>query len=242
MEILEWLQEEDLAMDAVGVEMVSSALCRLIGAARANMGGAERGLRMAQQARARRGGSIQYGSVSQMIDDSLAKTKQLFNMLMHPRAAAFGASPVASDTTDAIDALPQSDFGGLPPFHDTPSPFLLHSLVRALGLAHDMPALLQLLVWMRRFEPELAAAVDERAGGWTQLRRAVVATRVFVEERESGPLPALEKPVSVGDGGNGGGLVAEREADVCRAKEIVEATEMLAPWATDEELLEYLDR
>ncbi|KAG8529150.1 uncharacterized protein KY384_005785 [Bacidia gigantensis] len=69
----------------------------------------------------------------------------------------------------------------LPRLLEVPRPAHLHRFIRVLGLSCDYHGLLDLIEWMALFSDELKAHAKEQRGGLKTFRRALVATRVFLE-------------------------------------------------------------
>ncbi|KAH0334271.1 hypothetical protein KCU81_g9547, partial [Aureobasidium melanogenum] len=81
----------------------------------------------------------------------------------------------------------------LPRLYTVPRPALLHAYIRALGMLRDFDGLYDLVRWMTRHRKELTkrCAMDRR--GRILMRRALIALRVFVEDRWEPPRPDLEE-------------------------------------------------
>lgn len=71
----------------------------------------------------------------------------------------------------------------LPSLYTVPRPALLHAYIRALGVLRDYDGLYRLVCWMSKHRSELTkrCAMDRR--GRILMRRALIALRVFVEDR-----------------------------------------------------------
>ncbi|KAI5296879.1 Lanosterol synthase (Oxidosqualene--lanosterol cyclase) [Ascosphaera pollenicola] len=99
--------------------------------------------------------------------------------------------------------------------------------MRTFGLAEDIQGLLLLTSWLRKFEPEITGAVEERAGGKKQMRHAEDWDRYD---------PVLENRRMVRDQER-----VDMENQVREEiKSIVEDTPLLAPWPDDDEVNAYL--
>ena len=70
----------------------------------------------------------------------------------------------------------------LPRLLETPSPALIHPLIRILGLRGDHGGLVELVEWMAEFAPELQARSDEAMNGKRMLRRCLTAAVIFLEQ------------------------------------------------------------
>ncbi|KAH0080519.1 hypothetical protein KCU60_g16665, partial [Aureobasidium melanogenum] len=120
----------------------------------------------------------------------------------------------------------------LPRLYTVPRPALLHAYIRALGVLRDYDGLYELVQWMVKHRNELAkrCAMDRR--GQILMRRALVALRVFVEDRWEPPKPDLEEeqiPPSASD------------EQIENIKRIVGSVKQWGGWPSDEEVEMYVE-
>ena len=143
----------------------------------------------------------------------------------------------------------------LPRLLEVPAPGQLHAFIRVLGLREDFAGLRDLIEWMSRFAPELQIVVDEAANGQRILRRCLVATRVFLEQRWVSMGQRAEKDENApqtppGQAGDQSGMPAHGQQHdpvsgscsseiIDRVRSMVEQTEQWGDWPTDEEVEAY---
>lgn len=258
-EVLKWMSSQKLMIEVPALEIACSALGKVLTAMRVNPAGVERGV---QIARSRSMSSTDNNisssypdSTPQMVLTGLDSIKRYFDNLMLPGSAAFSAHGSSIRAFSLGKEAPLY----LPRMFRVPKPSLLHSLMRVLGMSGDIDGIIRLLSWMHRYESELCSAVNERAGGPRQMRYAVVAVRVFLEgywDRPSGMV--FSDLVTRSEQGNVGAETSEADvngsldlkntepeeldfsnAPIEHARRIIEATPLLSPWASDEEVLKY---
>ncbi|OAX80145.1 hypothetical protein ACJ72_05527 [Emergomyces africanus] len=256
--VLKWMQDANIPLENQGLEIICSALSRVILAARKNMEGAEHGLRIVENVTRQKDinqpDSMSYSTIHEMVQQSVGFLKRQFRLVELTGGENILASLGLPDENDKTNIPPL-----LPEIFESTAPSLLHAYARVLGLANDRDGLLALLRLMSKHEVGLKLTCDERMGGKRLLRRTVVAARVFLEggwERTSGvpergaSYPSLpSKPLSSNCGRDspdnpdisGFSQVARAFADpiIQEAHDVIENTEFLAPWPTDGEIKEY---
>ncbi|EGE83414.1 hypothetical protein BDDG_06358 [Blastomyces dermatitidis ATCC 18188] len=255
--VLQWMQDANVPLQSRGFEIVCSALSRLILAARQDMEGAEHGLGIIENVTNQKDNSVDslsYSTIHEMVQQSVAFLKRQFDMMELTSGEKLLSSLGLSNEKGGSN-IPAM----LPSTFEATSPSLLHAYARVLGLASDRAGLLTLLRLMSKYEAGVKFASDERMGGKRLVRRTVVAARVFLEggwERTSGmsePGASNAAPTSnprsfhcgrdnPDNPDNSGSTQRARSfADpiVSEAYDIIEGTELLSPWPTDEEVREY---
>ncbi|KAI5283204.1 hypothetical protein KEM52_003466 [Ascosphaera acerosa] len=249
MEYLEYMRSVHASVDIAALENVCSCLDRLLIIARLNSLGVNRGIHLTRYVRAqlRRGRPYhEYISVNGLISSSIDAVKRCFDALMLPGARAFElraqVSPSPSHHIQVSNVV-----SALPLMVQVPTPHLIHMMCRTFGLAGDIQGLLLLASWMRKFEPEVASAVDERIGGARQMRHAVCAIRLFTAGEEEDARSRWEAwdPVLADRWALGSRIAEAREMEAAARREIrqiVEDTPLLAPWPDDSEMETYITR
>ncbi|GBF62118.1 hypothetical protein TMEN_4651 [Trichophyton mentagrophytes] len=112
-----------------------------------------------------------------------------------------------------------------------PSPSILHSLIRAFGRGRDRQTIVSIFRVLQAEAHELRRVTNERRGGRRMLRRAVVACRTFLENDLAGPR----------DGREGCPQVRwQTHPLIQEARRLVDGTEAMAPWPSDEEVDAYI--
>ncbi|KAI5204112.1 hypothetical protein E4T39_03799 [Aureobasidium subglaciale] len=125
----------------------------------------------------------------------------------------------------------------LPQLYTVPRPAMLHAYVRALGLLRDYEGLKELVTWMVRYRKDLAkrCAMDRR--GHVLMRRALIALRVFLEDRWE-LSKALEEDVDEeADDEVTSSASAETIEEI---KALVESVQRWGGWPSDEEVEMYV--
>ncbi|EFE30231.1 uncharacterized protein ARB_02910 [Trichophyton benhamiae CBS 112371] len=112
-----------------------------------------------------------------------------------------------------------------------PSPSILHSLIRVFGRGRDRQTIVAILRVLQAEAYELKRVTNERRGGRRMLRRAVVACRAFLEN----DLAGLREDR---DGCPQGRWQAHPLTQ--EARRLVNGTEAMAPWPSDEEVDAYI--
>ncbi|KAI5284108.1 hypothetical protein KEM54_001584, partial [Ascosphaera aggregata] len=242
-EYLNFMEMQGILVDMKSLNYVCSALDRLIVISRFNSVGVSRGVNLSRYMRASTRGqwSLDYTSANEMINIGIDMLKKYFDNLMLSSAKAFDLSTlsIAEEQMHPASLVADPEIAAtLPLMVQVPSPHLIHMLIRTFGLADDIQGLLLLASWLRKFEPEVTAAVEERAGGRNQMRHAVCALRVFLEERWESWDPVLENHRTERS--------QERKNTVSTVREeirkIVEDTPLLAPWPDDGDVEAYILR
>ncbi|CAD0107052.1 unnamed protein product [Aureobasidium uvarum] len=131
---------------------------------------------------------------------------------------------------DSISTLPKTEDSEreLPLLYTVPRPALLHAYIRALGMLRDHDGLQELVEWMCRHRDELAnrCAMDRR--GRVLMRRALIALRVFVEDRWDPSKPELDNPPASPE-------------QIEEIKTLVESVKQWGGWPSDEEVEMYVE-
>ncbi|EFE37603.1 conserved hypothetical protein, partial [Trichophyton verrucosum HKI 0517] len=113
-----------------------------------------------------------------------------------------------------------------------PSPSILHSLIRVFGRGRDRQTIVAILRVLQAEAHELKRVTNERRGGRRMLRRAVVACRAFLENDLAG---------SRDDDRDGRPQVCWQTHPLTQeARRLVNGTEAMAPWPSDEEVDAYI--
>ncbi|PGH04039.1 hypothetical protein GX51_03709 [Blastomyces parvus] len=255
--VLKWMNDANVPLESQGFEIVCSALSRLILAARKDMEGAEHGLGIIENATSQKDNSTDsssYSTIHELVQQGVAFLKRQFDTMELTMGEKFLSSLGLSNEKGGNN-IPTM----LPSTFEATAPSLLHAYARVLGLANDRAGLLTLLRLMSKYEAGLKFASDERMGGKRLVRRTVVAARVFLEggwewtsgvsepgasyavpateprsfSCESDNLDNLDNPESTQRAGS------FADPLVNEAYDIIEATPLLSPWPTDEEVREY---
>ncbi|KMU79734.1 hypothetical protein CISG_08014 [Coccidioides immitis RMSCC 3703] len=133
----------------------------------------------------------------------------------------------------------------LPTMFAIPSPSTLHVFIRVLALAGDFESLTCLLGWISRNSSDLRRVTKELLGGERSMRRAVTAARVYLEKNAHNidPLsvPGCESSSSNLTTQSNEGPRVELMSSMPnyflqKAYDIVEDSDFLSPWPTDEEI------
>lgn len=120
----------------------------------------------------------------------------------------------------------------LPNLYTVPRPALLHAYIRALGVLRDYDGLYRLVCWMSKHRSELTkrCAMDRR--GRILMRRALIALRVFVEDRwepKESELDEEQIPPSASP------------EQIEKIKRIVGFVKQWGGWPSDEEVAMYVE-
>ncbi|KAI2835375.1 hypothetical protein CBS147343_5516 [Aspergillus niger] len=136
----------------------------------------------------------------------------------------------------------------VPSLVHVPSPAVLHSFVRALGLAEDTDGLLSLLRWMRQYETTLKEKYDENLNGEKMMRRIIVAVRMFLEGywgrspqafREWEPSMEHTHDVHMHNDSEADSATFS-DASLQEAYDIITTSQVWGSWPSDEEVLDYI--
>ena len=121
----------------------------------------------------------------------------------------------------------------LPSLYVRPNPALLHAYIRALGLFRDYDGLVELVQWMVKRELQLKKrrAMDRR--GRILMRRALIALRVFVEDRWEPFKPEL-------DDGEIAAIASASAEQIEEIRMLVESVKHWGGWPSDEEVEMYV--
>jgi hypothetical protein len=95
-----------------------------------------------------------------------------------------GVATTLEESTDKAFASGQASINVtdiMPRVLEVPNPAQLHAFIRALGTIEDFDGLLELTKWMVRFAPEINTMKREAMNGHSQLRKCLVALRVYLE-------------------------------------------------------------
>jgi hypothetical protein len=135
---------------------------------------------------------------------------------------------------DSVPTLPETEATTtkMPSLYVVPRPALLHAYIRALGLFRDYDGLVELVQWMVRHRRELTKRRKMDRRGRVLMRRALIALRVFVEDRWEDSRPELEdKEITVS-------ASAEQVEEI---RELVESVNHWGGWPSDEEVEMYVE-
>jgi hypothetical protein len=265
LEVLAWMGRADMDLEITALQIICSALARAIEAAHRDIEGAERGLKIVQQlgnAKSPLNPAKIYLTVSDMFQEGIDLLKKEFYRLVLPEENEFPSLANLSDSgPNSVEAT-----AVLPREFVVPAPAQLHAFIRVLGLAQDIDGLVALVNWMSRSAKDLKLAADERLGGRSLMRRAIVAIRVFLEwhlehtssklaKGNSGELLDEDDDSFDGSQGEDGLNYGEEKPPsncispqifsdprVQEAYNLIESTEFLSPWPTDAEVQLYLSR
>ncbi|EEH39784.1 hypothetical protein PAAG_01973 [Paracoccidioides lutzii Pb01] len=256
--VVEWMRDANIPIENRSLEILCSTLSRMILAARQDIEGAEHGLRIIENVTRQTGrfaDLLSYSTIHEMVQQGIAFLKRQFKFIEVTKGEKVLSSLRSPDEITTDDPRVT-----LPIVYEYTAPSLLHAYARALGLAQDFCGLLALLRWMRERESELILASGERMGGKRLMRRTVVAVRFFLDcqlERSPGvsepgsasTFPTSKPPIfgcrqhsKEGPniaGGTQGTMIFE-DPITQEAYDIIESTELLSPWPTDEEVREYV--
>lgn len=156
--------------------------------------------------------------------------KALADSILNDSSAAlqdmFYSTASPSDDAD----LSRPGRPNLPRLLATPSPMILHGVVRVLGFLRDYEGLLKLFEWIRIYETEISKAAEEPRNGYKLLRRAAVAARVF-----------SERSWVRGENVNDKALLASQPVRQ-KLRAVIENTEVLGGWPTEEEVEMYINQ
>ncbi|KAK2802774.1 hypothetical protein FQN51_004302 [Onygenales sp. PD_10] len=264
-EIVYIMRGADIPLETKGFAICCSAFARLILAAQRDMLGVRKGLETIQIYRKGDSGSLSspraFSNFHQVVKRGIKLLKRLFKRVvgMDEKQPTPLSRPGGSPKSSTVNSVPIT----LPNVVDIPSPDQLHAFVRALGLAQDFNGLVDLLQWISENEAGIESIARERVGGHRMMRRVVVAIRVFLEiGLESSPslseaplfgtdvsstpepfAPEMEESDQGNWDGFGDGESPTEPADPLyqEAKRIINDTELLSPWPTDQEIREYVD-
>ncbi|GKZ38514.1 hypothetical protein AbraIFM66950_010764 [Aspergillus brasiliensis] len=136
----------------------------------------------------------------------------------------------------------------VPSLVHVPSPAVLHSFVRALGLAEDTDGLLSLLRWMRQYETTLKEKYDENLNGDRMMRRIIVAVRMFLEGYWGRSPQAFREWEPSMEQTHDSHMHSDSEADsptfsdasLQEAYDIITTSQVWGSWPSDEEVLDYV--
>lgn len=252
-EVLSWMRRESISIDAKSLEMACSALIKVILAISQDIEGAERGMKVVLRANNQEfhDESSLSAALLHSIGEGKKELKFLFDQLTTPKKMWPIEPSAFSVEGEALFGVSNI----LPTMFISPTPSLLHTFVRLFGLAHDKPSLLHLIKWMSVFANEVDSAAEERMGGRRLLRRTVIAARAFLEGHldSSTYVHRALSPINSEDldaEGNIGEIHDENQISetansstdplIQEAYDIIQHTDILAPWPTDEEVRLYI--
>ncbi|KAK2873827.1 hypothetical protein FQN49_002031 [Arthroderma sp. PD_2] len=112
------------------------------------------------------------------------------------------------------------------------NPAVLHSIMRAFGRGRDWESMVAVLRVLQTEAKDLRRRTEQRRGPRTMLRRTIIASRAFLEYDFTGLKGDVQTSRSRQDG----------YPFVKKARTIVETTKVLAPWPSDEEVNDYIQR
>ncbi|KAI5248410.1 hypothetical protein E4T42_05621 [Aureobasidium subglaciale] len=141
---------------------------------------------------------------------------------------------------DSKSSMPRIESSAvkLPHLYTIPRPAMLHAYIRALGLLRDYEGLKELVTWMARYRKDLAkrCAMDRR--GHVLMRRALIALRVFLEDRWELSKELEENADEEVDDEITSSASAENIEEI---KALVESVPRWGGWPSDEEVEMYVE-
>ncbi|EFW20426.1 hypothetical protein D8B26_003191 [Coccidioides posadasii str. Silveira] len=240
-EVLNWMEEENLSLDASCFNSVCEALSRWLLAIQNNERGRKPGLKILQSI----GLSTTHISTdSEMASNGVSLVKRKFDQMVLSRDG-----PLFPSITGDPLCFGSPKHPALPTMFAIPSPSTLHVFIRVLALAGDFESLMCLLGWISRNSSDLRRVTKELLGGERSMRRAVTAARVYLEKNahniDPSSVPGCESSTSN----------LTTQSNECprvelmssmpnyflqKAYDIVEGSDFLSPWPTDEEVRQYI--
>ena len=237
VEVVGLMNERDIEPGLIGLQVLCRAFIKAVTVTINDPDAAEKALELVEDA-ARRKHVVHTGPVSRtpedLVQNGLRVLKNVFEQLVLFDPNASQMIDGAVELEDLSD--PQITTSPMP---CAPTPAVLHVFVRALGIAEDYDGLMSLLRWMKQAAPALKEGSDESQGAERIMRRTMVAIRVFLERPwekthfGSSDLEPLEP--------NSDESPIFTDPNLQEAYEIFEATPLLGPWPSDEEVLEYIE-
>ena len=233
VEVVGLMNERNIEPGLQGLQVLSRAFIKAVTVAINDSDAAEKALELVEDARCRKN-VPHLGPISRtpedLVQNGLRVLKNVFEQLV-----LFDQD--ASQLDDSMVGLenpsdPQMTVSSMP---CTPTPAVLHIFVRALGIAEDYDGLMSLLRWMKQTAPALKEGSDESLGAERLMRRTIVAIRVFLER------PWEKTHFGSSFESNSDGKLVFTDPNLQEAYELFEATPLLGPWPSDEEVLEYID-
>lgn len=252
-EAAHWMDQANIKMDSDCLRVLCEGFARLLLAARRDRRSTEQGLeflRQFERTSAPRSLFWWPSTLPKIIDSGAEYLKEKYDEVVLSTSG-----PAFPRSKNCIFSYP-SNSSLLPRVSAMPKPSTLHAFIRVLGLGMDYGGVLHLLEWMSRNASELKRVSKEQLGGSGSLRRAVVAARVYLEKSQ----PKMDNGNSFApdevrddilDHHTPPGSTEESEkvfesskfdADyyLQKALAIVEGSELLSPWPTDEEVHDYV--
>ncbi|PWY92399.1 hypothetical protein BO70DRAFT_327528 [Aspergillus heteromorphus CBS 117.55] len=180
LELTSRMDQRRIELSLEGFQTLCYGFTRVVAVGIRNPDSVEEGLEAVGDL-ARRGRLTAFGSVSpqfaDMVQSGLITLKARFDELvfLDPKTSSlFERSRTSIQHATASQVT-------VPPLFHVPSPAVLHTFVRALGVAEDTEGLLSLLRWMQQYELTLKEKYDENMNGERIMRRTMVAIRMFLE-------------------------------------------------------------
>ncbi|KAK2737294.1 hypothetical protein FQN57_000378 [Myotisia sp. PD_48] len=220
LDVVQWMQQSHITLDLKCIENLAHMLTKVILSCQRDNHGAIEGLAMIDHIRAHEPHPLEVwpSTLEGIIQDGVRVIKSHLYYLL-----PLNGLKKPNTSYDAMLFNP-------PKLATLPSPAVIHALVRVFGFSADIPALLKVLQMVAGHPDEFKRTSTVRLGGPRMLRRSVVATRAFLE----GHLVGMQ------DLGSGADDARPRIHPLTQeARELIDNSEILSPWPTDEELVKY---
>ncbi|EFQ99611.1 hypothetical protein MGYG_02625 [Nannizzia gypsea CBS 118893] len=227
LRLVEYMNVNSVALDLRCIQLMCNGFVGLAQTLHLHPGAVKAGRRVASH--------FQFPGPSPAIPDRLLTTQTAEEMVEHGlaqlrlqvnRFLPLYREQQATGAASVDDATPTLSRRAL-----IPSPSILHSLIRAFGRGRDRETIVAILRILQTEGHELRRVTNERRGGRRMLRRAVVACRVFLEHD---PMALREEEAGCSQ--------ADQLAHplVQEARRLMDETEVMAPWPSDEEVDAYI--
>ena len=247
LELTAWMDKRQIELSLEAFQVLCYSFARVVVAGIKDPDAVEEGLVIVSEL-ARRGRLTGMNHVStrfeDMVQSGLNILKSRFDelVLLDPKTSSLferSRSSIQDATASQVT---------VPSLVHVPSPAVLHSFVRALGLAEDTDGLLSLLRWMRQYETALKEKYDENLNGERMMRRIIVAVRMFLEGywgrspqafREWEPSMEQTHDVHMHNDSEADSATFS-DASLQEAYDIITTSQVWGSWPSDEEVLDYI--
>ncbi|KAL4906299.1 hypothetical protein BDW74DRAFT_151672 [Aspergillus multicolor] len=242
LQVTKWMDERNIELGSEGFQILCQSFSAAVVAGVEAEEATKEGLNIVH--RAAQGTENQPEVASPSFEDllscGLATLKSQFDRLVLLEPKTF----VLFNTLSGSLEKQTGSQVAVPTMNHVPAPAILHAFVRSLGLAEDNEGLLNLLRWMSKHALTLKQTSDEYTNGDLQMRRTVVAVRMFLEGywgRRSAP--AAHEP-DTADYFTPSEFEMPKFWDPAlqEAYDIVTETEVWGPWPSDEEVRDYFEQ
>jgi hypothetical protein len=256
-EVIRWMQELELEPGMEGFIVLCQIFAQAVGVGVQSTTAAEESLYLAHRMK-RQNDKLHVNIASDFesfVYQGVRVLKSYFDRLVLPiHPTLIENQSTSNDIGEpSLPEMPDSD---VPDMIQIPTPAALHAFVRALGIAEDHDAILNLLEWMSRYASEITEAADQKRGGRKMLRRTLTAMRVFLEDLNELKMSVREPELAANgkapfDSYYHTGEQEENIPDtrpvfadgrVEEAYEIIESTAVWGPWPSDDEVRAYVAR